>query len=845
MHADPPAGEAGDPDETPSATAPPAGTTYPVVVPDTQARGLSRAFTYRAPDDLAALLQIGSRVLVPLGRRSVPGYVVEFASQKPAFELKPVKALLADEPLFNENLLALCRWTAEYYLSPLADLIRCAVPRGLDQKTRRTLRIARPEAAEEELTALRARAPIQAEALQAIVDAGGEADYWQVRRALHGKDASGAVAALVRKGIVEESRELRPAATRPKYERQVRLTVPPEEADALVAELRGRAPKQAAVVEAVRQSGGSILGSALVGQVPSPASAVGALARKGILAVEAVESRRAPDTESWEAPTEAPLTLTQEQQEACALIRSALDAPPATVLVYGITGSGKTEVYLRAIADTLARGKQALMLVPEISLTPQTIGRLHARFGDDLAVLHSALGRGERYDEWRRVKDGRARIAVGARSAVFAPFARLGLIVIDEEHEPAYKQESAPRYHARDVAGKRAELEGAVLLLGSATPSLEAYSRVERGDILSARLPNRIDARPLPPVEIVDMREETRQGNETPFSQRLSEALRERLERGEQAILFLNRRGFSTFVLCRECGFALRCPNCDVSLTFHFRSRTVRCHHCDHHRAPPDVCPNCEGTNIGYRGSGTERVEDQVARLFEGARPVRMDRDVTKRKGSYQSILHKFATKEANILIGTQMIAKGLDFPGVTLVGVINADVGLHRPDFRAAERTFQLLTQVAGRAGRGDRPGLVLVQTFNPDHYAVRAAKDHDYEGFYLRESVHRRELDYPPFGRLISFLTSDEAERQAEKTAMALAEELRGAVRAKGGGEVVLGHAPAPLARLQHRFRFYVYLKGRSVTGMRALAESALVQLSAADRRRITVDVDPLSVM
>ncbi|MFQ6097853.1 MAG: DEAD/DEAH box helicase, partial [Armatimonadota bacterium] len=450
-------------------------TVYPIVVPDTQTQALGRTFTYAATGNLAARLQVGSRVLVPLGKRTVTAYVVGFAGEKPDFDLKPVKALLADEPLFNERLLALCRWTAEHYQSSLADAIRCAVPSGLDEKTRRTLRVEAPEAAPEALEALRTRAPVQAQALAEILDRGGEAEYWQVKRAVGAARASAAVAALVRKGIVSERRELRPPATRRKHERRVRLLVALDEVDELLEQLRGRAPKQAAIVEAARQAGGEVLAKALAGQVNAPAAALRALQTKGIIAVDTVESLRAPDTGSWETPAASAIELTDAQKRARDLIRGALDAPPATVLVYGITGSGKTEVYLRAIADVLSRGRQALMLVPEISLTPQTIGRLSARFGPDLAVLHSALGRGERYDEWRRVRDGRARIAVGARSAVFAPFASLGLIVIDEEHEPAYKQERAPRYHAREVAIRRAREAGCVAILGSATPSMESF----------------------------------------------------------------------------------------------------------------------------------------------------------------------------------------------------------------------------------------------------------------------------------------------------------------------------------------------------------------------------------
>jgi primosomal protein N' (replication factor Y) len=517
-------------------------------------------------------------------------------------------------------------------------------------------------------------------------------------------------------------------------------------------------------------------------------------------------------------------------------------------LLHGVTGSGKTEFYLHALSTALKTGRQGVAMVPEIALTPQMIDLFRARFGRKVAVLHSALSDRERYVQWLRVKSGEAPIVLGTRSAVFAPLPRPGLFVIDEEHETTYKQEDHLRYHAREVAIKRAQLTGAVVLLGSATPSLESRLKAGKGLVYRLlELPHRIDHKPLPEVKVVDMRREIKNGNRGIFSQALTEAVNLRLDRGEQILLFLNRRGYATIVVCRECGLVLKCPRCDISLTYHLDNR-LRCHYCNHTIPAPGRCPGCSSRYISHFGTGTQKVEEEAKRLFERAGIVRMDSDTTTRKGSHERILKFFREGKADILIGTQMIAKGLDLPKVTLVGVINADTTLHMPDFRAAERTFQLLTQVAGRSGRGDLPGEVLIQTYSPDHYSITAAAAHDYEGFYKNEMRVRRALGYPPFSHLALLLFTHEDEDEAKKGAF-LAQEFFVKELLNAGGQIdLLGPAPATLNKLKGRHRWQLVLKGPKRNSLKELIREFLDKLETirpAFKPVVNVDINPQGML
>jgi primosomal protein N' (replication factor Y) len=551
-----------------------------------------------------------------------------------------------------------------------------------------------------------------------------------------------------------------------------------------------------------------------------------------------------------------PPAPTAEQARACAAISEAIRARAARpFLLHGVTGSGKTEVYLRCIADALALGRQALVLVPEITLTHQLVGRLRARFGDALAVLHSGLRPGERVAQWERLRRGETPIAAGARSALFAPLDDLGLIALDEEHDGAYKNEEGFRYHARRLALRRARAAGCPLVLGSATPSLEARFAAERGEIERLVLAHRIGGRPLPAVEIVDLAKERAalpRGRKLILSRPLERALRDALAEGGQALLFLNRRGFSTQITCFACGRVERCEHCDIALVFHADAERLRCHYCDYQVAPPERCPGCGSEESALLGVGTERLEEEVRSRFPGARIARLDRDVASRRGATESVLLALRERRVDVVVGTQMLAKGHDFPGVRLVGVVNADVGLHVPDFRAAERTFQLLTQVAGRAGRGGEPGRVIVQTFVPGHYALRPVVDHDDERFYRDEIAQRAALGYPPCGALARVLVSGEDAAATAAGAETLARAARAALEAlEPGGAAgepleVLGPAPAPLARLRGRHRVQLLLKGRARPPVRELARAVLRAAAALPRAlQVQLDLDPVQML
>lgn len=817
---------------------------YAHVVVDQGGRDLDREFTYHVPAHLEEQLEVGSYVLVPLGPRRLPGWVTGFTRERPDFRTRPIAELLVDDPVLDERGVALARWMAEHYLCSLRDALRCLLPPGSGRDVCTHVAAEADGAAAAEVLA---RAPRQRQVFEAVVEAG-EIELDELVDALRGEDESvtrsvvnSALGTLRDRGLVSVHRTLDRPRVRQRRQQVARLRGDRDWV-AVIEELEGRAPAQVETLEALLEADEGLLVAEL------SRSAVGALEERGLVSVARERVLRAPEGAEMEGQVADFLELTAHQRGAYDRVVEALhDRRYLGLLLHGVTGSGKTEVYLHAIAAALAEGRGAIVLVPEIALTPLMVGRFRARFGDRLALLHSALSDGERFDEWARIERGDADVVVGARSAVFAPLEDIGVIVMDEEHERAYKQDSPPRYHAGDVARRRAREHEAVLILGGATPSLETFHAAQRpdGDLTLCRLPERIDSRPLPEVEVIDLRGETLMGRGGTFSQRLLDALDECLGRGEQAMLFLNRRGFSTFVMCRECGFSLRCPDCSVSLIYHHASREMRCHHCDHAVPMPDRCPACGSEDIGFHGLGTERVADQVTREFPDARVLRMDRDTTSRKGAYADILQRFADGEANVLIGTQMIAKGHDFPNVTLVGVLNADVGLNRPDFRASEQTFQLLTQVAGRAGRSDKPGRVLVQTYNPDHIAITAASRHDYDSFYEHELANRRENVYPPFVRLINLTITDEDEPRALAIARKMAYELQEQGLAhKRGEQQFVGPARAPLAKLRGRHRYHLLLKGPRLAPLRdALAEAldALGESAAA----VSADVDPLDMM
>jgi len=803
---------------------------------------LDRAYTYRVPPALAPSARVGMRAVVPLRSRMETGFIVAL---HPASELEKVKEILAlpDEgPVFSPAMLSLCRWMSEYYCCSWGEALQTAVPGGLRVNSRLLYRLN-----EHELTSGRF-SEMQRAVVAALFKDGARTEA-QLAKVLGRKGLTGALQGLVRRGIVRADAELKQAGVSIRTETWVILreeNIPPP--DDLVA-LQRRAPKQAAVYFDLLHNEGARPATGLYTRHGVNKTVLHHLAKRGLVVLEEREFYRAPAFAADERSAEKH-ALNPDQDRAVSAMKGALaEGRFQTYLLRGITGSGKTEVYLQAIEEALALGKDALLLVPEISLTPQTVGRFVARFRESIAVLHSGLSTGERYDEWRRAHRGEVRIVVGARSAIFAPLPNPGIIIVDEEHDSSYKQGESPRYHARDVAIMRAKMEQAVCVLGSATPSLESFHNVQRGKSELLELKERATTGRLPTVKLVDLRTEAKEaGGKIILSRVLEAAVNRRIAAKEQVILLLNRRGFAPYVLCPQCGWVAMCPNCQVSFTYHASGAKLRCHYCNAERPKPEICDECHFNPLIYLGTGTQKAEDFLLRSFPGARVERMDADSTAGKGGHAKILGRFAAGEIDILIGTQMLAKGHDYPGVTLVGVINGDTGLAVPDFRAAEQTFQLLTQVAGRAGRGGKPGEVYIQTFRPKHYALQAACEHDYEGFCTQELGYREEAGYPPFRRMANFLLDGEEPERVEKAAVVIGRIVRELAREEGyRGIEIIGPSQAPLARINKRYRWHLAALSRSTVKLnrfvRAVRE-AFDTRNQSGKVALKVDLDPQGI-
>jgi primosomal protein N' (replication factor Y) len=802
--------------------------------------------TYALPPEWQGLVRPGMRVLVPLGGRVVTGCIVALQETPPVDAAKFVVDLLDDEPALTPDLLALTQWMASYYVATWGETIRAALPRALQSGSVQIITLT-PKG--QTTAAGEARSTLESSILTALAQ-HRSVTLKRLQRQITAPGLRSAIQRLSAEGVVEVSQKVSPPKFHAPTEHFFQLALSPEEVTSAIQPMKRRAPQQAALLGHLLKTGPATAAE-LRRHIPGATQLLRVLERKGLLV--AVERPRAPmlamatDTAFLDEPD---VTLTSAQGEALEHIQQLLPQQEfAPVLLHGVTGSGKTEVYMRAMAAALSQGKQVIYLVPEIALTPQLLTRLHARFGQDVAVLHSRLTRGERLDEWLRVHRQRASIAIGPRSAIFAPLQRLGLIIVDEEHDPSYKQEEAPRYLARDVAIMRAKLCQALVVLGSATPSLETFANAQQRRYRYLQLPDRVRTKDLPEVVLVDLRrEENRAGAGEVLSHPLRKAITGRMARGEQTLLFLNRRGYATFVQCHDCGYICQCPRCSVALTFHIDDRTLKCHYCQFTTTPPETCPSCQGTRVEYFGTGTQKVEREVRRIFPQARVARMDRDATGGRHAYQDILTRLARGEIDILIGTQMITKGHDFPRITLVGVVSADVTLGLPDFRAAERTFQLLTQVAGRAGRGEVPGEVIVQTFAPQHYAIQHAQAHDFHGFYAEEIAYRKRLGYPPAVRLAAIRFDARDPQAVEQYCQAFVALLRPYVR-DAGGVTLLGPAPAALAKLNNRYRWHLLLKAPTARRLHDVIEDGLNALKqAAIARggvRLMVDVDPINLL
>jgi primosomal protein N' (replication factor Y) len=795
-------------------------------------------FTYSVPDGFHGTVEPGMRVLVPFGRRRVTGYVLGPGRQVDELKIKPILSVLDEAAIYPASMLPLFRWLSDYYKHPLGEVIRQALPAGLSPSDCAAL--ARTSQTGSVLSA--GDLPDLERGILQMVAEQSPVPLRKLQKSLQPPISPHLLDALERRGWVERVRMLAAGGPRPQQARYVRWKKP------LPGGAR-RTQVRSKIIDFLKAEGEVPLWR-LKSIAPSAPKVVAALADLGVVSICERREYRNPFGEPIQPDTA--LELTPDQQSVVSRVCGRLDDDFHVFLLNGVTGSGKTEVYLHVASAVIQRGLGVLVLVPEIALITQIEHRFRARFGERVAILHSGLSAGQRYDQWSQIMERKAVIGIGARSAVFAPFERLGAIIVDEEHDPSYKQESSPRYNARDLAIVRARQNNCVVLLGSATPSVQSLYSVERGKFEELVLPRRIHHQPLPRITVVDLRKSKGfRGSLRFITPELQQAMAQTLERNEQVLLFLNRRGFATFPVCSSCGKALRCKHCDITLTLHQRDNAYRCHYCGHSRSAVSRCDSCGKDAIKPLGMGTEKIEAAVRELFPSACVARMDRDTTRRRGAIVKLLKSLRQRTTDILVGTQMVAKGHDYPAITLVGVICADLSLNFPDFRAGERTFQLLAQVAGRAGRGRRPGRVILQTYNPDHFSIAAAQQQDVKSFYRSEIDFRRALEYPPFSRLILLKISGRHKARAAAWAELLGQRLHqliGRSSPEFDAVQVLGPIESSLAKVAGRFRWQILLKCTSAATLHrflSLLMSEHPKLFNHRQVRVAVDVDPFFMM
>jgi primosomal protein N' (replication factor Y) len=794
-------------------------------------------FTYLVPDPFTDPAAPGRRVLVPFGRRRVTGYIFGISPTPGRKEVKPILDVLDEQPLFPPAMVPFFKWIADYYKYPIGQVVKNALPGGLNvyeyslitltEQGRRAHRNKQPSAVAQIVLKQLLAGPCRLDKLYKNIDQ---------------KIPAGLLNNLEQSGWITRKRELNTASTKARLERFIRL------ADTRLPVDRLSEPRRK-IIELLKNEK-EVAVKKVKAAVPTAAALIKPLESAGYLTIEHKRVYRDPFGESIK-PDIAPI-LNREQQLAVSHACTYLDEGYHPILLNGVTGSGKTKVYMQVAAELLNKGRSVLVLVPEIALITQIERRFRARFGECVCVLHSGLSAGERYDQWTRILQGQATIAIGARSAIFAPLGNPGVIIVDEEHDASYKQEGTLRYNARDLAVVRAKQNDCVVILGSATPSIQSYYNVTTNKFAELTLTKRVEARHLPDIRIVDLRQTVNsRGSRRFITAELQSAIKDTLDRGEQVLLFLNRRGYASFPVCSACGEAMRCKYCDISLTLHQRSNAYRCHYCGYSRSATSRCDICGSSKIKPLGFGTEKLEDRVTALFSKARVARMDRDTTRRKGSILKILKGVKNKHIDILVGTQMVAKGHDFPNITLVGIICADLSLSFPDFRAGERTFQLLAQVAGRAGRGDRPGRVILQTYNPDHFCIFAARNQDFHSFYQQEIGFRQALAYPPFTRMIQLKISGKDPHETEKHAHRLGarcQELKSTHSDPYQSLQILGPIEASLTRIAGRYRWQILLKGSNTAALHQFINQLRSEChSEFSHRRIQVaiDVDPVFLM
>ncbi|MFT8320884.1 MAG: primosomal protein N' [Bacillus sp. (in: firmicutes)] len=799
------------------------------VIVDVPAKQTDRPFDYLIPAHLENVIQPGMRVIVPFGPRKVQGFVEEIHPESSFPSLKKISEPMDLVPVLNNELLHLADWLSEQTLCYKISAFQAMLPPALKAKYQRKIKLL----AELDLNEL-------TESLHPLF-AGKREVLWE--EAIKTTSLT-SIQKEVKKGNLEVVYEVQSRANKKKVKHIYSLLTCAQLKEASEA-LNKQAAKQQQVIHYFMQNKESIEQKRLISQLKISTAVIKGLVDKGILAEKSVEMYRDPYKEREFART-FPLPLTKEQQLAIEPIHQSIENDTHEVfLLYGVTGSGKTEVYLQSIDKVLKKDQEAIVLVPEIALTPQMVHRFKGRFGDKVAVLHSGLSVGEKYDEWRKIQRKEVKVVVGARSAIFAPFENLGIIIIDEEHEMTYKQEENPKYHAKDVAIKRGLTHQCPVILGSATPSLESFARAQKEVFTLLTLEKRMNNNPLPEVEIVDMREELREGNRSMFSRVLLEKLKDRIEKKEQTVLFLNKRGHSSFVMCRDCGYVVKCPHCDISLTYHQYNHQMKCHYCGYEETVPNNCPECSSEHIRYFGTGTQKVEEELAKIMPEASVIRMDVDTTSRKGSHEKLLKQFQEGNADILLGTQMIAKGLDFPRITLVGVLSADTMLHLPDFRSSEKTFQLLTQVSGRAGRHELEGEVIFQTYTPEHYSIELASHQNYDVFYQSEMMIRKNHAYPPYYYITLITVSHE---QLMKV-VSVTEQISQVVRQKLSPKtVVLGPVASPISRIKNRYRYQCLIKYKQEPNLKKVLKTVLDHYQgeiSTNGLQISIDVNPYILM
>jgi len=800
------------------------------VIVDVPSMQTDRTFDYKIPEQWQDFLQPGMRVIVPFGPRKVQGFVIETKESSEFDRLKAISECLDLTPCLTPELLKVGHWLTEKTLCFKISAFQAMLPAAMKAKYEKVLTLI----SEQYLDNI-------SDQLKPFFNKKSQVEMKEIEQSVSLRT----IQKDIEKGYLELIYKVKQKGNKKKV-RMVRLDCSFEQLAKQIEGFNANAKKQLEVIKYLNENQISVISVAdLLAVTNTSDASIKALISKGILVEEYKEVYRDPYQDRHFEKTKA-LTLNNEQQKAIAPILSSVENKEHHVfLMYGVTGSGKTEVYLQSIEAVLNNGKEAIVLVPEISLTPQMVNRFKGRFGSKVAVLHSGLSTGEKYDEWRKIQRKEVQLVVGARSAIFAPFENLGMIIIDEEHESSYKQEENPRYHARDVAIYRAKLHQCPVVLGSATPTLETFARAQKDVYKLLTLKERVNKRSMPSVEIVDMREELRSGNRTMFSTSLIEKLTNRLEKSEQSVLFLNKRGYSSFVMCRDCGFVIQCPHCDISLTYHRFGQQLKCHYCGHEEHMPNVCPECQSEHIRFFGTGTQRVEEELLKVLPEARIIRMDVDTTGRKGAHEKLLTKFGNKEADILLGTQMIAKGLDFPDVTLVGVLTADTMLHLPDFRAAEKTFQLLTQVSGRAGRHELPGEVIIQTYTPENYSIQLASMYDYDAFYEQEMFLRRSHSYPPYYFLALVTVSHPEITKVVSVTDKIVQYLR---RNVSNETKILGPVASPIPRIKDRYRYQCMVKYKREKNLhetlRKIIEHFQQEMSSNDLM-ITIDLSPNTMM